>query len=71
MAEAVEEAGKSLALDEFPVGAVLVLDGKLPGTSIGRCRSDNENTRKSPQLLFRSLAEEGALVQSPAGVHQT
>ncbi len=56
MREALAEAEKALALDEVPVGAVLVLDGLIIGRGHNRREADGDPTSHAEILALREGA---------------
>ncbi len=58
MREALVEAEKALALDEVPVGAVLVLDGRIIGRGHNRRETDGDPTAHAEILALREGARQ-------------
>jgi tRNA(adenine34) deaminase len=53
MEEALREAHRALALGEVPVGAVVVLDGRIVGRGCNRPLTDNDPTAHAEILALR------------------
>ncbi len=58
MQEALNEADKALALDEVPVGAVVVLNHEIIARAHNRTRTDNDPTAHAEVLAMRAAARE-------------
>jgi len=56
MAEALAEARAALALDEVPVGAVVVIDGTVVGRGHNRTRTDTDPTAHAEVRALRDAA---------------
>ncbi len=56
MKEALKEADKALALDEVPVGAVVVLNHEIIARAHNRTRTDNDPTAHAEVLAMRAAA---------------
>lgn len=59
MREALAEAAKALALDEVPVGAVLVRDGEIIGRGHNRRETDADPTAHAEILALREGSRHG------------
>ena len=57
MAEALEEAKRAAALEEVPVGAVIVYDGRIIGRGHNRTRIDADPTAHAEMIAIRQAAE--------------
>lgn len=56
MRMAMEEAQEALAMDEVPVGAVLVIDGKVIARAHNLCEAGNDPTAHAEVLVIREAA---------------
>lgn len=58
MSEAIAEAHRALELDEVPVGAVIVREGKIIGRGHNRTRTDKDPTAHAEMIAIRQAAGE-------------
>ena len=57
MRMAIEEAQAALSLDEVPVGAVLVMDGKVIARAHNLCEASSDPTAHAEMLVIREAAK--------------
>lgn len=56
MEAALEQARRALAIDEVPVGAIVVVDGVIVGRGFNRTRTDTDPTAHAEVLALRDAA---------------
>src|SRR5262245_46773873 len=56
MREAIAEADKARTIEEVPVGAVVVLDGKIVGRGYNRRETDRDPTGHAEMIAIRRAA---------------
>jgi len=71
MDEALLEAGLAAAEDEVPIGAVLVLDGRVVGRGHNRTRTRNDPTAHAELLAISAAAVEVGAQRLPGAVVYT
>ena len=57
MKEALKEAEKALALEEVPIGAVVVKDGEIVGRGYNRRETDKDPTAHAEMIAIRQASE--------------
>ena len=57
MREALKEAEKALALEEVPIGAVVVKDGEIVGRGYNRRETDKDPTAHAEMIAIRQASE--------------
>ncbi|HVS20015.1 MAG TPA: deaminase, partial [Planctomycetota bacterium] len=58
MDEALSEARAAAAADEVPIGAVVVLEGRVVGRGHNRTRRDRDPTQHAEMVALRAAARE-------------